>query len=145
MAMLLAYDVNGNVIATLDYLVHRDDQGRVIGLVDFDTYEQAGGEMTDVWTVEGATGSKVWPEWLGSRAQEFQVELDGEPGHKRAVALVHRESGERRERIAIEAAIAERIAAAGDQPADIRDIVGGPGRPLRLNDEGRTVSRRARP
>jgi hypothetical protein len=139
LGMLIAYDADGNVIATLDHLVALDDDGTPLGLADFDAHEQAGGEMTDVWTVEGAKGSKVWPEWLGSKAHHFRVELDGEPGHKRAVALVHRESSERRERAAVETAIAARLAAADGEPADIRDLVGGPDRPLRIDPEGRTL------
>ncbi len=129
---LLAYDVNGDIIATLDHLVARDAGGNVLGLVDFSAIEEAGRELTEVWTVSGAVGSKVWPEWLGGRAHAYRVELEGEPGRKRIAALVHRDTAERRERAAIEAAIAERIAAAGEGPVDLRDIVGGPDRPLRV-------------
>ena len=139
LSMLVAYDASGDILATLDYMVAKDDSGEPVGLVDFDAHEQVGGEMTDVWMVEGADGSKVWPEWLGSRAHDFRVELDGPPGRKRISALVHKISGQRRERAAIEAAIAARIAAANGEPADIRDIVGGPDRPLRLDDEGRPL------
>jgi len=133
---LLAYDAAGKVIATLDHMVARDDQGNVTGLIDFAAHEAADGRLRDIWDVAGADGSGTWPEWLGSRAHDFQAELtDG-----RIRALVH-PSGYRRERASIEAAIAERIKDAGDEPADIRDLVGGPGRPLLLDDEGRTVER----
>jgi len=103
--MLLAYDGNGDVVATLDHVVARDDHGNVVGLVDFEAHEAAGAEHTDIWNVSNATGSKVWPEWLGGRAHEFRVELAGPPGAKRITALVHRDSGHRRDRAAIEAAI----------------------------------------
>ena len=141
--MLLAYDAAGDVIATLDYMVqYADDADRTpLGIVDFVAHEDAGGELTDIWTVSNATGSKTWPEWLGSRAHDFRVELVGPPGRKRIAALVHKTSGHRRERAALEAAIAARIAAAGDQPADIRDLVGGPDRPLHLDDQGRNAPR----
>lgn len=141
--MLLAYDSVGSVVATLDYCVQSgDDVDRTpIGLVDFMAHEEAGGEHTEIWTVSGAAGSKVWPEWLGSRAHDFRVELTGPPGQKRIGALVHKTSGHRRERAAIDAAIADRINAAAGQPADIRDIVGGPDRPLHIDDLGRNAPR----
>jgi len=139
--MLLAYDAAGTVTATLDYLVRYDDDGTPLGLVDFAAHEDAGGEMTDVWNVSGASGSKVWPEWLGGRAHDFRVELVGPPGRKYIGALVHKVSGHRRVRAEIEARIEARIDAAHGQPADIRDIVGGPDRPLLLDDEGKTKAR----
>jgi hypothetical protein len=144
-AMLLAYDANGRVIATLDCLTRRDARGEVIGLVDFAAHEAAGGEMTELWQVDGAKGSKVWPEWLGCAAHDFTVELDGPPGAKRIAALVHAQSGARRERDSIEMAIAERVAEAraNDAPADLRDLVGGPGRPLRIDDKGDAVDETA--
>lgn len=139
---LIAYDASGIVIATLDYVLARDpNTDDVIGLIDFAAHEEAGGEHVDVWSVDGATGSKVWPEWLGGRAHDFKVELVGLPGAKRIAALVHKTSGYRRDRAVLEAAIAARIAAAGDAPADIRDLVGGPDRPLVLDDTGRTKPR----
>ena len=137
LSMLIAYDAAGDVMGTLDHMVARDDGGDAVGLVDFAAHEQAGGALTDVWNVQGAAGSATWPEWLGARAHDFTVELDG----ARIAALVHKASGYRRERAAIEAAIAQRIAAANGQPADIRDIVGGPDRPLILDDGGRTAPR----
>jgi len=136
LAMLIAFDATGNVVATLDHMVARDDAGEVIGLVDFAAQESQG-ELTDVWNVENAAGSGTWPEWLGTRAHDFRVER----ANGRISALVHKASGHRRERDKIEAAIGERIAAAGDEPADIRDLVGGPDRPLLLDDEGRTKAR----
>ena len=49
--------------------------------------EEAGGDMTEVWNVDGAKGSKVWPEHLGGRAHDFRVELEGPAGGKRIAAL----------------------------------------------------------
>lgn len=131
LGVLLAYDTAGNVVATLDYMVRYDDDGAPLGLVDFESHEKAGGEHTAIWNVENAAGSKVWPEWLGSRVHDFRVELEGPPGRKRIAALVHKVTGARRDRAALEAAIAERIAHAAGKPADLRDLVGGPDRPLR--------------
>jgi len=151
--MLLAYTAAGDVVATLDCRVMYDDDGVPMGLVDFLAHEEAGGEHTDIWTVtqehDGVDmgtvkGSKAWPEWLGSRAHEFRVELDGPPGRKRIAALVHKTSGHRRERDAIDAAIFERRAATQEgQPVDLRDLVGGPQRPVRLDVDGRTAPRTA--
>ena len=170
LCLLLAYDAAGNVVATLDHVVAKDAEDNVVGLVDFEAHEEAGGENTDIWQVSGAAGSKVWPEWLGGQAHNFRVELEGPPGAKRIAALVHKTSGYRRERAAIEAEIATRIAAKRDEavaraaairatlprrvngrfvavpdvvvepePADIRDLVGGPDRPLILDEDGKTM------
>ncbi len=141
LGMLLAYDAAGVVVATLDHLVQYDDDGNVIGLVDFGAHEESGRDNTAIWTVSNATGSKVWPEWLGGAAHNFRAELQGPPGRKHIGALVHKTSGYRRERAAIEAAIAARIVEAGTEPADLRDIVGGPDRPLILGATGRDAPR----
>ena len=135
---LLAYDAAGNVTSTLDYLVARDSDGNVVGLVDFAAHEAAGGKLRDIWDVKGAVGSATWPEWIGAAAHDFTVELDKR--HKLPLrALVHKESGHRRERATLEAAIAKRIAKG--QPADIRDLVGGPNAHLRLDAKGKTLGR----
>lgn len=152
--MLLAYDAVGNVVATLAYVVAKDDAGRVVGLVDFAAHEDAGGRLRDAWEADGAAGSVHWPEWLGGRAHDFKVELEFAPGgaRARARALVHKTSGFRRERVAIEAAIAARVAQANAARealaaagrSDVRvmpyvaDLVGGPNRPLLLDEDGRT-------
>lgn len=142
LGMLLAYDSAGNVCATLDHVVQYADDGHPLGLVDFTAHEDAGGQMTDVWIVSNAKGSKVWPEWLGGAAHDFRVELDGQPGRKQAVALVHKVSGHRRERAILETEIDRRVKdTANGQPADIRDLVGGPDRPLQLDANGKTKVR----
>jgi hypothetical protein len=142
LCMLIAYDAAGAVVATLDFMAARDEQGEVIGLIDFAAHEAAGGKFRDIWVNDQAIGSGTWPEWLGIQAHAFDVDLDAE---KRIVALVHRASGRRRERAAVEEAIALRIAAAGDEPADLRDLVGGPGAPLVLDEQGATVGRSPQP
>lgn len=135
-SMLLAYDAAGNVVATQDHMVVRDEQGEVIGLIDFAAHEAAGGKLRDIWNQSNATGSATWPEWIGGRAHDFKVELGPD---KRITALVH-PSGHRRERAAIEAAIeAAPLNEKGER--DIRHIVGGPGKPLILDDDGRNSSR----
>ena len=135
--MLIAYDATGSVVGTLDYMVAQDGQGNVIGLIDFAAHEAAGGKLRDIWEVSGAAGSGTWPEWIGSPAHDFTVELDG----KRIAALVHKASGHRRDRSAIEAAIAA-VEPDANGVRDIRHIVGGPQRPIALDDQGRTVARR---
>jgi len=145
--VLIAYDKDHHVIGTLEYLVQYDtDEAQTpLGLVRFDIHEENGGEATDIWSHDGAKGSKVWPEYLGARAHDFRVELEGPAGGKRIAALVHKASGHRRERAAIESAIADRIAKANGGPADIRDLVGGPTNALHLDDKGRTAKRPQRP
>lgn len=158
LGMLLAYDDEGRVIATLDYMVHADDAGQPIGLVDFAAAEAAGIELTDIWRVQGARGSGSWPEWLGTRAHEFRVIRDPSRPHP-IVELEHvgipdasdekgrrtpiRGSGVRRRRADVESSIAERVAVAAGSAADVRDLVGGPDRPLQLDEQGRTVGRAA--
>lgn len=137
---LLAYNASGAVVATLDYLVARGPDGKATGLVDFAAIEEAGDEITPYWNVDGAVGAKVWPEWLGTAAHRFRVELVGPPGRKRIAALVHT-NGHRRERAAVDAAIETRVKAAKGNPADIRNLVGGPGRPLALDENGATKAR----
>lgn len=139
--MLIAYDADGNVVATLDYLVHLGPDGEPDGLVDFAECERQGIKMREVWNVSSAVGSGVWPEYLGSNAHSFRIERDAKG---RITALVHKKSGLRRERAAVEAAIADRIAQADGQPADIRDLVGGPDRPLFVDDEGNASRRQPR-
>lgn len=138
LSMLIAYDVAGNVIATIDSMLAHDADGNVTGLYDFAAHEAAGGKLRDFGDQQGAVGSATWPEWIGGRAHDFTVELDGA---KRIVALVHKESGHRRERADIEDKISKRIAKSKGEPVDIRDLVGGPNRALNLDDRGRTVAR----
>jgi hypothetical protein len=137
LAMLVAWNSAGEIVATLDHMVAQDEDGNVRGLIDFDAHETAGGRLTDIWKISNAIGSGTWPEWLGSSAHGFKVELQG----KRIKALVHKDSGHRRERADVETAIQERITDARGKPADIRDLVGGPDRPLLLDDNGRTKAR----
>ena len=136
-SMLLAYDASGNIIATQDSMVAKDADGQVIGLIDFEAHEAAGGKLRDIWNSDRAVGSGTWPEWIGGRAHDFKVELDAA---KRITALVHKTSGHRRERTAIEAAI-EASPPNEKGERDIRHVVGGPTRPLVLDDTGRTVGR----
>lgn len=139
MQCLLAYDADGAVVATLGHLVARDADGNATGLIDFAAHEDNGGEHADIWQVSNATGSKTWPEFLGGRAHDFRVELDGPPGRKRIAALVHKTSGYRRERAAIEAAIEAVEPDRWTDAIDLRSVVGGPQRPLMLDDDGKTI------
>jgi hypothetical protein len=169
---LIAYNAAGEVVGTLDQLVRYDDEGDVLGVVDFEAQESAGRKLRDVWEVSTAVGSATWPEWLGAKAHNFTVELDAD---KRIKALVHKDSGHRRERADIEAAIQGRIndkkaeaKKRGDdmrkdakakglprnvvdampdpepEPADLRDLVGGPDRPLLLDEDGHTKPKAAK-
>lgn len=143
---LIAWDADGNVVATLDHMVAKDEDGNVVGLIDFSRQEEQNGRLRDIWEVDKAVGSGTWPEWLGARAHDFRVELDPAPRNQRAriTGLIHKQSGRRRDRAVIEAAIAERIAEAksrGEKAADLRDLLGGPQRPLLLDEAGRTRPR----
>ena len=138
LTMLLAYDADGNVIATLDHMVSRDAQGKVTGLIDFAAHEATGGKLRDIWNVDNAVGSATWPEWIGGQAHDFQVEVDKR--HKLPLrALIHKESGHRRERAALEAAI--EAAPVVDGAKDVRHLVGGPNAHLRLDTKGKTLGR----
>jgi hypothetical protein len=157
LGMLLAYDDEGRVIATLDFLVFMNEQGDPVGLVDFEAAEAAGMELTDIWNVQGAHGSGSWPEWLGSKAQEFKVIRDRgrmpqiagleHVGSREGVDSAGRRipatpaRGYVRRREDVERKIAKKIQEAKGQPADIRDVVGGPERPLLLDDEGNATVR----
>jgi hypothetical protein len=123
--MLVAYDDAGNVIATLESLVTVTDDGQPT-LVDFTAHEANGRDAVELWIVDGAKGSKVWPEYLGGKAHEYRVELAGEPGRKRIARLVHRVTGEARERVPIDDRIRRRILEAEGGPVDLRNIIGGP-------------------
>jgi hypothetical protein len=139
---LIAYDENGKVVATLDYILSRDENGVANGVIDFEAYEATGAKLRDLWNVSNAVGSATWPEYLGGAAHDFKVELDE---NNRIVALVHGRSRRKRKRSDIEAAIAERRAVTPPgEPVDLRDIVGGPNRPLLLDEEGRTQPRPAK-
>ena len=140
--MLIAYDADGNVVATLDYWSSTTTipTGRRWASSTSPPTRRRAASTPTSGRSHGAKGSKVWPECLGGRAHEFRVELDGPAGGKRIGALVHKESGHRRERAAIEAEIAKRLEA-GNGTADIRDLVGGPDRPLHLDKKGKTAPR----
>lgn len=155
--MLLAYNAGGEVVGTLDYLVARDATGKVLGLYDFAAHELAGGKLRDFWTYSQgqAIGSGTWPEFLGHRAHDFLVELEG----KRIVRLKHL-SGHVRHRERIDGAIRDAHEAAIAQIrkeaklrkgldveimapiVDLRAIVGGPNKPLELDEDGRTRPKR---
>jgi hypothetical protein len=152
--MLVAYDEDGNVLATLGHLVQRRPDGSK-RLVDFAALEERGGEFDaaqpgGVWHVEGAAGSKVWPERI-DRPEDFRVEKEGPPGKRRIAALVHKKSGYRRERKDIEARLERRMAelTGGGEARmtlsqyldSIKDIVGTPTEPIQVTRTGRTKRR----
>jgi hypothetical protein len=174
---IIFWDASGQVVGWIDSMNAYDDDHNVIGKVDFEAHELAGGRLRDIKHVEDAVGGGTWLEWLGGSAYDFTVELDPNPFPARAriTALVHKKSGHRRVRADIEAAITERInekkaaaKKAGDEirrdlkrrglddemvalvedpasePADLRDLLGGPNRPLLLDEEGRTRPRPAK-
>lgn len=133
--------------------------GDVAVMADFAAHEERGGALIDYGANGLAVGAATWPEWLHGRDVR-NCDLELEPGWSRhtsrserpdyrIAALVHKTSGYRRERAAIEEAIADRIivahaeaSATGREPvADLRTLVGGPDRPLRLDDDGRTIGR----
>lgn len=135
LSMLLAYDAAGNVIATLDYLVAHGEAGQVVGFIDFEAHELASGALLDVWNVSGAVGSGTWPEWLGVFAHNFRA-VRGSDG--RISKLIHQRSGLIRDRASIAAAVAAVVPDVNGE-RDLRPILGGPTKPLQLDDQGRTV------
>ena len=75
----------------------RPGWARPVGFVDYAAHEANGGLHETIWTVAGARGSKASPEFIGARAHEFRVELDGPPRSRHIAALVD-SSGDRRAR-----------------------------------------------
>lgn len=139
---LIAYDAEGNVVATEDWTVWVDPDGRG-HLIDVEAFEADGGKLRDLWFVPGASGSATWPEWLGDRMYDFRVGLDGRY-RLRCRRLVHVRSGIVRERRTFEREFVRRRKEAKGRAVDIRDLVGGPGRPLDIDDDGRLRPRRQR-
>jgi hypothetical protein len=129
-SFMLAWDEFGHVIATCEQLVGTSPEG-VRGFVDAEAHERGGERMRRLWNVNGAVGSGSWPEFLGGKAHDFDVILDGD-GLPLITALVHRRSGHIRERSAIEAALAV-------EGASRWRICGTPSEPLQVDDEGRTI------
>ena len=92
MSRLVAYDSSGNVIATLDTLVRRDENG-MLAVIDFDAHEQSGRRLREIWDVAGAVGSGTWDSGEDS-LHDYRVELQG----SRIAGLIHKQSGKRRQR-----------------------------------------------
>lgn len=157
--MLVAYDTDGNVCDVLYTAVRRRRDGTKI-LVDFaamemnrEPFDNRENPATGVWHHEHAVGSKVWPERLSLRSRDWRVEKEGPAGATRLTALVHKTSGHRRERAAIEQAISDRLTeATADAGGELRltmdqylellaDIVGLPTEPLMLTETGETAQR----
>jgi hypothetical protein len=125
--MLIAWDANGEVVATLDALVQRD--GDNVYLVNFEQMEAGGLALVDTWNVETAVGSGHWPEWLGAAAHDYKVELGDGP--QRIKAQLGQDTGARRERTKIDNRNAKRRAETPEgEPVDLRSIVGGPNSPV---------------
>jgi len=149
---ILFWDAAGNVVGTLDHMVQYDDDGKPLGLVDFEAHELAGGRLREIAEASNAVGAGTWPEWLGMRAHDFRVVV--RPGPKGGTHSItepeHKTSGHRRQRVEVAEAIAARISdedvaaqaeARQKRPVWIGDLVGGPDRYLQLDDDGRTVPR----
>ncbi len=142
LSMLLAYDADGNVVATLDYVVAYDpDTGEALGLVDFEAVEDDPAKaLTDVWNASAAVGSGTWPEWIGTAAHDFKVTRAG----GKITELTHK-TGTKRVRSVIKDAIATAIRES-KEPPNITPIVGSPSQPLALNSRGnRAARKRAQP
>jgi len=90
---LIAWNEAGDILATLDGVWDGKDA------IDLAVAELSGRKLRTYWDVPGAVASGTWPEHLGSRSAEYRVEraADGT-----IVALVHRQTGERRERSAVQ-------------------------------------------
>jgi hypothetical protein len=140
LCQLVAYDAANDVVGVQSLMAARDANGAVVGVVDFEAHELAGDKLRDIWDVQRAIGSGAWPEWLGSQTFDFRVELV----HGRITALIHKVSGYRRDRAALEAAIAA-VEPNEHGARDIRHLVGGPTRPLLVDARGHTDGTRVIP
>jgi len=149
--MYIAWDADGNVIATLDTLVYRDPASGEVCMVDMQTHEATGGRMREVAEAEGAIAAGTWIEELGGQAHDFRVELD--PTWTRendkpfaVTALVHKSSRVKRKRADAEKRIVAAVKAAQEQgvTVDLDSAIGRaivrpdmPERHLRLGPDGR--------
>ena len=144
---LLFYDAEGTVVGTLDYMVQYDDDGKPLGLVDFEAHELAGGSLREIVEVSDAVGAGTWPEWLGTRAHDFKVGLRPGPkgGSHKIAHLEHSKSGHKRVRADVESSLSTALAGKGKgDTVHVSHIVGGPGKYLELDDDGKTVPLKAR-
>jgi len=115
-ACLIAWNENGDIVATLDGLYEGPKA------VDVEAREAAGVRLKTFWNVSGAVASGSWPEHLGVLAHDFRVEV-GPDG--RIAALVHRDTGVRRTRSAVTAALDD----AQTRGVPVARLAGGPGLP----------------
>lgn len=160
---VVARDEDGKVIGLLDFAAHEDAGGR---LRDIWENDQAVGSATwPEWLGGRAHDFKV------------ELDPNPGQARARIKALIHKTSGHRRVRADIDAAVAERtneakaqakergeqqrnflrskgvkeetVAEFTDPPVtvDLRDVLGGPNKPLLLDDDGKTKPRQkvARP
>lgn len=150
--MFIAWDADGNIVATLDSLVTHDPAtGAMVGLVDMQTHEATGGRMREIAEVERAVGAGTWIEELGAQAHDFRVEVD--PAWTRTndkpfavVALVHKSSRVKRKRADAEKRVLAAVKVAQERGAavDLEPAIGlastrpdAPDRHLRLGPDGR--------
>lgn len=150
---MVGWDADGIVRLTVELFLRYDPATDRPIVVDFEETERAGTDLRELYCIRDRDGNDrlagygSWPEWLPPDKVHGRFRVDLRPGPRggspKVRALVHRQSGVRREREVIEAAIAERVRRAKerDELADLRDLVGGPDRPLPLDDEGRTRRR----
>lgn len=161
-SMLIGWDHDGSVVRSVSEMIALDEAGEVVGFVDFEAHELAGGSMTDIivfgavavdelpplpharfppvsddpdapasrtvylmperqtyrnrggsWVAEAhptIAGAGTWPEFLDD-PHAFRVDLRPGPkgGTHKVRALVHRRSGFRRDRAALEAEVQRRV------------------------------------
>lgn len=154
---MVAKDEDGKVVGLIDFEAHEEAGGRLREI--WQSGNAVGSATWPEWIGGAAYDFTV------------ELEPDPSPARARIKALVHKKSGHRRDRADIEAAIAERFNDAkleakkvGDKQrahlkrrgvsaevieqftdppptVDLRDLLGGPNRPLLLDDEGKTKKR----
>ena len=157
LGMLVFYDpATGIPHAQIDHLVASDEDGKPLGLVDFESLELQDidpkdyGIRTEITVKNGPSDpgttlvieSGFWPDWLGGTVHDFLVETEVPAGktRPRITALRHSISGYRRVRADIERlhqAAFDAIPAG--QVIDLRSIKGSPSRPLQLDAQGRNA------
>lgn len=77
-SMLIGWDHDGNVVRSISEVIALDEAGEVVGHIDFEAHELAGGSMTDI-VVFGAVAVDVLPPLPDPMFQPVSDDPDARP------------------------------------------------------------------